>query len=70
MQTAEMVGASDGTIMDAGGLPNIVIAHSDNPGFVDALYRAGAWLVLDPLFLRGCLAAGGNGTPRPAEGAV
>jgi hypothetical protein len=70
MRTVEMIGAADGTILDAGGLPNVVIAHSDDPGFVDALYRAGAWLVLDPVLLRGCLAAGRNDASRPAEGAV
>jgi hypothetical protein len=55
MQTAEMVGAAEGDVVDIGGLPNVVIAHSDDPGFVAALYRRGAWLVLDPVLLRGCL---------------
>jgi hypothetical protein len=55
VQTAEMIGAADGVIVEAGGLPNVIIAHSDDPGFVDALYRAGAWLVIDPILLRGCL---------------
>jgi hypothetical protein len=54
-QTAELVGAAEGDILDFGGLPNVVIAHSDDPGFAAALYRKGAWLVLDPVLLRGCL---------------
>lgn len=54
-RTAELVGAAEGDILDVGGLPNVVIAHSDDPGFVAALYRRGAWLVLDPVLLRGCL---------------
>jgi len=33
---------------------HIVIAHSERPGFERDLYRAGAWLVVDPLRLRGC----------------
>jgi hypothetical protein len=55
VQTAEMIGAAGGVVVDAGGLPNVIIAQSDAAGFVDALYRAGAWLVLDPILLRGCL---------------
>jgi hypothetical protein len=55
VQTAELVGAADGAVVEAGGLPNVIIAHSDDPGFADALYHAGAWLVLDPILLRGCL---------------
>lgn len=55
VQTAEMVGAAGGSIIEAGGLPNVIIAHSDAPGFVEALYQAGAWLVIDPVLLRGCL---------------
>ncbi|MBC9177180.1 hypothetical protein [Pseudoroseomonas ludipueritiae] len=54
-RTAELVGAAEGDILDVGGLPNVVIAHSDDPDFVAALYRRGAWLVLDPVLLRGCL---------------
>ena len=54
-RTAALVGAAEGDILDVGGLPNVVIAHSDAPGFVAALYEQGAWLVLDPVLLRGCL---------------
>ncbi|MDR3529202.1 MAG: hypothetical protein P4L90_01405 [Rhodopila sp.] len=44
-----------GDIVDVGRLANIVIVYSARPGFVRALYRAGAWLVIDPVGLRGCL---------------
>lgn len=52
---AALVAAADGRIVEAGGLPNVIFARSDQPGFAAALYRAGAWLVLDPALLRGCL---------------
>jgi hypothetical protein len=66
--TAEIVGAAGGALMDAGSLPNVVIAHSDDPAFVDALYRAGAWLVLDPVLLRGCLGLGAKRNPDLVKG--
>lgn len=52
---AGLVASADGRIVEAGGLPNVIFARSDRPGFAAALYRAGAWLVLDPALLRGCL---------------
>lgn len=55
VQTMDMVGAAEGDVVDIGGFPNVVIAHSDDPGFAASLYRQGAWLVLDPVLLRGCL---------------
>jgi hypothetical protein len=70
VETAEMVAAAGGAIVDAGGLPNVVIAYSDDPAFVDALYRAGAWLVLDPLLLRGCLGLAARRNPVLAKGEV
>jgi hypothetical protein len=54
-QTARLVGRAGGDIVDFGGLANVVIAHSEIPGFIPALYRAGAWLVIDPVAVRGCL---------------
>jgi hypothetical protein len=55
-----LVAAADGAILDAGGLPNVIFARSDSPDFAAAAYRAGAWLVLDPVLLRGCLGSGGR----------
>ncbi len=55
MQTAALVARAGGSIVGAGGYGNVIIAHSNHAAFQDALYQAGAWLVLDPLLLRGCL---------------
>lgn len=52
---AALVAAADGRIVEAAGLPNVIFARSDRPDFAAALYRAGAWLVLDPALLRGCV---------------
>lgn len=60
-EMVSLVAAADGTIVDVGGASNVIIASSDSPAFITALYRAGAWLVLDPILLRGCLGfRGGN----------
>lgn len=53
---ATIVAAADGMIIDAGPLGNIVIATATTPHFVERLYAAGAWLVLDQDSLSGCLA--------------
>jgi len=58
---AEMTGlvaTAGGSILDAGSLSNVIFARSDSPTFGSDLYRAGAWLVLDPALLRGCFGAG------------
>ena len=44
-EAVELVGRAGGAVVDAGGLPNVIIAQSKNSGFVGALYRQGAWLV-------------------------
>lgn len=54
-ETIALIQKADGGIVDMGGPANIVIAHSENPNFVHRLYGAGAWLVIDPLRLRGCV---------------
>lgn len=53
-ETIALIQKADGGIADIGGPANVVIAHSKNPDFVRALYSAGAWLVIDPMTLRGC----------------
>jgi hypothetical protein len=53
-QTVELIVAAGGDLIDFGDLTNVVIVHSDRPAFVWALYRAGAWLVIDPVGVRGC----------------
>lgn len=57
-QTFSLVALAGGRIADAGGPGNIVIAQSADPDFIASLYRAGAWLVVDPVSLRGCRAMG------------
>jgi hypothetical protein len=67
-QTVGLVSRAGGDLVDFGGLANVVIVHSANPRFVRALYRAGAWLVIDPVLLRGCLRV--ERDPPPASGAA
>jgi hypothetical protein len=64
VQTAGLVATAGGDIVDFGAIADVVIAHSENPGFVRALYRAGAWLVIDPIALRGCLGFARDPAPR------
>ncbi|TGD94284.1 hypothetical protein [Methylobacterium nonmethylotrophicum] len=48
-----IVAAAGGTLLRAGGA-GLVVARSDEAGFVRRLYGAGAWLVLDPAVAGGC----------------
>jgi hypothetical protein len=59
-EAAELVGRAGGAVVDAGGLPNVIIAQSSDSGFVGALYRQGAWLVTHPLAPGGCLGIARN----------
>jgi len=59
-QTIDLVRNTQGQIVEIGKpfriMPGtIVITHSARPDFVTAAYRAGAWLVIDPMRLRGCI---------------
>jgi hypothetical protein len=54
-RTMQLANAAGGDIVDIGGFANVVIIHSGDPKIVGALYAAGAWLVLDPGRVRGCL---------------
>jgi len=54
-QTLKLAILAGGDVIDVGNLMNVVIVHSASPQFVAALYHSGAWLVVDPLELRGCL---------------
>lgn len=51
---ADVVTAAGGVIVREGGVRNVLIAHSDEAGFVRRLFAAGAWLVLDPAAVGGC----------------
>jgi hypothetical protein len=57
LQAAALVQKAGGQLVDAGGLPNVYIATADRPGFVSALYHAGAWLVINPIAAHGCLSS-------------
>jgi hypothetical protein len=57
LQAAALVQKAGGWLVDVGGLPNVYITAADRPGFVSALYRAGAWLVIDPISAHGCLSS-------------
>jgi hypothetical protein len=54
---ASLVASAGGELVDSTRFPNIVIATSDMPGFTHALYKVGAWLVMDPIVAHGCGAA-------------
>lgn len=51
----QVVVAAGGTAL--GGAPGVVYAASAEPGFIDRLYRSGAWLVLRYDGAAGCLQA-------------
>ncbi|TCR63527.1 hypothetical protein [Bosea sp. BK604] len=48
-----------GRLLEAGGDPSLIISLGTGPGYVAALYRAGAWFVVDASFARLCLAESG-----------
>ena len=52
----EIIAAADGRYMRRGIADWVVIATSDEPGFVDRLYAAGAWVVANPLAAGACIA--------------
>lgn len=54
-ETVSLVVAAGGRIVETGGFGNVLVAASDDPRFSSELYQAGAWLVVDPIRLRGCL---------------
>jgi len=50
------VAQAGGLVVRRGIIDAIVVVHSDDPGLIDRLYAAGAWAVIDPATLGGCLA--------------
>lgn len=52
--TVSLIEQADGRIADIRSNSHVVIVYSERPRFVHDLYRAGAWLVLDPGRLAGC----------------
>jgi hypothetical protein len=51
-RTVQLAAAADGAVVAVGGWSNVAVVRADS---LWALYAAGAWLVLDPGKLRGCL---------------
>lgn len=50
------VARAGGAIVRVGLFHNILVAHGDDPTFADRIGKAGAWLIVDPVALGGCLA--------------
>jgi hypothetical protein len=50
------VAQAGGLVVRRGIIDAIVVVHSDDPGLIARLYAAGAWAVIDPATLGGCLA--------------
>lgn len=45
---------ADARLMAAGTVPGLWLIASDRGNLADRLHAAGAWIVIDPLGLRGC----------------
>ena len=54
------VAQADGLLVRRGLFDSIVVVQSDEPGLIGRLYASGAWLVIDPNVLGGCLAGHGD----------
>jgi hypothetical protein len=54
------VAQAGGLVVRRGIVDAIVVVQSDQPGLIARLYAAGAWLVIDPATLGGCLAGRGD----------
>jgi hypothetical protein len=54
------VAQAGGLVVRRGIVDTIVVVQSDQPGLIARLYAAGAWLVIDPGTLGGCLAGRGD----------
>lgn len=61
-ETTRIVAAARGEIIRASAA-GLIVARSDEAGFVQRLYGAGAWLVLDPIVAGGC----GPSIPDPTK---
>lgn len=49
------VGAAGGAVIRAGNVGFISVAMPDSPAFANDIRKAGAWLLLDPQVVGGCL---------------
>ena len=59
---ADIVAQAGGQLVAAGRSPRVIMAISDEDGFVRRLYQAGAILVTDPKYAPGC-----DSTPAQGE---
>ena len=57
VEAIEEIAVADGSVVRAGALSNIVVAVGSAPDFSDRLLKQGAWLVVNPYGLGGCLMA-------------
>ena len=60
-QAVQTVSAAGGQLVQVNASATLVTAVSSEPGFESALYREGAWLVVDPVGQWGC-------SPKTSEG--
>ena len=58
----DQVAQAGGLVVRRGLIDAIVVAQGDDPDFINRLYAAGAWAVIDPDAWGGCLA----GRQKPA----
>ncbi len=68
LDAVEMIGVAGGSVLATGAISNLLVAHSEEPGFVEGLYRAGAWLVLDGAAPEGCFGPPVEPSARLARG--
>jgi len=52
----DLVAQAGGLVVRRGLIDAVVVAQGDDPGFINRLYAAGAWAVIDPDAWGGCLA--------------
>jgi hypothetical protein len=57
-RTIRRAAEAGGAVVRFGAIGAIVVVHDDKPGLSDRLRASGAWFVLDPQFLGGCLSLG------------
>ncbi|AXS39175.1 hypothetical protein D1F64_02790 [Breoghania sp. L-A4] len=54
-----IIAAANGRFMRTGSANWVFLATSEEPGFADRLYAAGAWIVANPIVAGGCVAERG-----------
>ena len=49
------IAAADGVVVRQGAFDSVFVVHGGGAGFINRLYAAGAWAVVDPVAFGGCL---------------